>query len=223
MEIITMPTAIFALISLSLALIAAYSRRDWQMRLLAVLLGVAFIPVTIWTLGDLLGRPRVVAAEKLHAPGACMIVLDKEVVEKVGIYLLVKDRASPWHESRYLFVPWDVDFALSLQWGVEGKSTADASGMLLLGDQSCHERELSLRGGGSATKSKKRKLLPGTGGGDEHSDGDVMFYADPIPPPPQKPSRQADTPSVSLPALTAPRGRIDPERKPNNNFPKKEK
>lgn len=158
-----------ALLALALAYVAIWSGRKVLVRSISLLLSIAFIPLFWFAINSLLGHPESVTEKELRAESKCTIVLYAEIKEKVGIFALVRLHQVP--EPRYVFIPWNLKLAVSLQ-NTLRELKREKKGKIMLGGKEC-QRE--------STRTPKRPPPL-----DDGMEQDFMFYPDPVeedPPP----------------------------------------
>lgn len=180
---VTLLTIIGGVLALALAYIAMWSGRKIFVRYAALLLSIAFIPLSWFAFNDLLSRPKHITLQEIHEKKMCLsILLPVYFKERVGIYMLI--RSPQQEEPRYVIVAWDLKFAIKLQ-------RAQNEANLL--------RRTRINYGGIQCQ-KGGKRIHAT---ESTEEGSLMFYADPVPelppkdlspfyttPPPQMPEHQ---------------------------------
>ncbi len=172
------------LVVLALALggLSIYSRREWRLRTLNLVLSVAVVVVGSLAFAELPGKPRGIVIDEFREHYHCAKILHGDIDEKVGIRLLVKKKNA--REAEYVFVEWNMRLAKSLQEGQRFEALNKKKGAIVYGGKTCFASESS--GGGHA--KKKALQLPGSSGGDDEGGGEdgFSFHADPVTPTPEK-------------------------------------
>ncbi|HSE35384.1 MAG TPA: hypothetical protein VLB83_04650 [Candidatus Paceibacterota bacterium] len=199
MESIQIYFLLAALLVIVSAGVAAWSRRRWHWKALALLSAACFIPIVWVAFDDLLSHPKPIAYDDFEAeylPNATVRipVLFGEVRDGVGIYVLVRLPSSP--EPRYFLFAWNNQLAEELEEGLRQKRRAKQGG----------ELELRRRGSGQPGTEKD-----GQEGGTEKNWSNERFSVNPTPPlPPKDPAAEEyapPPPPSPVPAPPAP-GRI---------------
>lgn len=185
-----------ALLVLALGTIVIWSRREFRMRIIALALMVA-TAVACWVIfTDLPGRTKDITVEEFKDKYWCATVVHEHTEQGKGMYLLIRKKDEK--EATYIFVPWNMKLANSLQKG-QRIAKLNKSGAIVYGGKSCFSGEddeeyLRDEGGsveGKPSKQKKSKpkvTLPGSSGNDETeiAEDEFHFRPDPVPPTPEK-------------------------------------
>lgn len=182
---VTLYAVIVALCCFALASITMWSRRELRMRIFALGVAIAMTPAVWFAFSELPGTPTSLTAEQFREKYRCTTVIPVEIRERVGMLMLVKGENQRVPE--YVFVSWNMRLATSLQKSMR-VAKVNGKGSIIYGASSCgDEGEGDGKGKG---KGKKRLApppkLPGSSGQEQDSPDDFNFYADPVPPNPEK-------------------------------------
>ena len=177
---------IVALLCFALAFIVIWSRRELRMRLAALALAFGTAPVVYFAFSQLPGKPDSLTAEQFREKYRCTTVIPVDIRERVGMLMLVKREGARVPE--YIFVSWNMRLASSLQKSMR-VAKVNGKGSIIYGASSCGEEEEGDGKGKGKGKGKKRiapPKMPGSSGQENDGPEDFNFYADPVPPNPEK-------------------------------------
>lgn len=118
MEQLTLWMFVFIGIMTALVAVVVWSPRKFWIKIIALILSVAFLACAYIVFGDLLSRPKPVGMELLYKDTEQAIILGAKIEEDKGIYLLLQ--LPLINEPRYYVLPWDKDLALQLQEALRG-------------------------------------------------------------------------------------------------------
>lgn len=198
---VTLYAVIIALFGFALASVAIWSRRELRMRLVAVVLSVAMVPIVWFVFAQLPGKPDDMSADEFRKQYRCATIIPVDVRQNAPIYLLAKKKRA--HESEYLIIAWNMRLANSLQKSMR-VARLNGRGSIVYGSASCAtDEDDDADGNGGERKGKKGKGKAGKGrsgngqgnpqaqqpgsSGQEQGGGDgFIFYPDPVPPMPEK-------------------------------------
>lgn len=183
---VTLYAVIVAFLCFALAFIVIWSRRELRMRLIALALAFGTVPVVYFAFSQLPGKPDALTAEEFREQYRCTIVTPVDIRERVGMLMLVKreDERVP----EYVFVSWNMRLATSLQKSMR-VAKVNGRGSIIYGASSCGDGEEGNGKGKGKGKGKKGIAppnRPGSSGIEQDSPDDFNFYADPVPPNPEK-------------------------------------
>lgn len=198
---VTFYTVIVMLLIFALAFIVIWSRRELHMRLVAVAIALALVPI-IWSVfAQLPGKPHEMSAKMFRANYRCTMITPVELEQNQPILLLAQKEDALRPE--YLVIAWDRDLAISLQKSMREAKRA-SSGSIIYGGTACIGEEDADSGGGKEGKKGKKgkgkggkgkrgngdgssgKRQPGNSGQERVGADDFTFYPDPVPPMPEK-------------------------------------
>jgi len=191
---VTLYAVIFAIFAFALAFVAIWSRRDLRMRLVAVGLSIAMVPIAWFVFSQLPGKPSGVSAEEFRESYQCARVLHAQIRERVGILMLAQKEHA--REPEFIFVSWNMRLASSLQKSMR-VAKVNGKGTIIYGRAACKNSDEDDDGNGNGKgKGKKGKRgkgnglpgiqQPGSSGQEQGGSDDFTFYPDPVPPMPEK-------------------------------------
>lgn len=175
---LTILIALAALLALSLASLSAWSRRAVHVRVIALVLGISFVPLFGFATYDLLSRPKMMTVGELGSERTCAAVLHATIRERQGIYLFLQ--FPEIKEPRYVAVPWNLKFAQALVHMERVAEHSEHGGTIIVG-KGCQNGGLAkISGIRGILRNKKNGGRPG------NEEGEFKFYPDPVPPSPPK-------------------------------------
>ncbi len=181
---VTLYAVIVALCCIALASITMWSRRELRMRIIALCIAIVMTPVVWFAFSEFPGTPASLAAEQFREQYRCSTVTPIEIRERVGMLMLVKKEGE--RVPKYVFVSWNMRLAKSLQKSMR-VAKVNGKGSIIYGASSCgSDEEGNGKGKGKGKKRTPPPKLPGSSGQEEDTPDDFNFYADPVPPNPEK-------------------------------------
>jgi hypothetical protein len=187
---VTLYAVIIALLCFALGSLVAWSRRELRMRLVAVGLAVAMVPVVWFVFAQLPGKPDDMSAEEFREKYRCATIIPVDVRQNAPTYLIAKKKRA--REPEYLVIAWNMRLATSLQQSMR-VAKINGKGTIIYGGTSCRNGDGDGDEDGNSKKGKKgqgrtppRAHQPGSSGQEQTPEDGFIFYPDPVPPIPEK-------------------------------------
>jgi hypothetical protein len=180
---VTLYAVIIALFCFALASVAIWSRRELRIRLVAVGLAVAMVPVIWFVFSQLPGKPDDITAEEFREKYQCATIIPIKVDYQAPIYLLAKTKYA--REPKYLVIAWNMRLAKSLQESMRVAKVNDR-GSIIYGRASCINDKKRKDGRLPEGSGDDQRRLPGGSGVEQEGEDGFIFAPDPVPPLPEK-------------------------------------